>query len=255
MHADRPVVRPGRAALAVKMRRMRPIVGISCDVIVQPRTLGGAALGGGRGARRHALPVDYARAVHAAGGAAVLLPHHVEAIDAYLARCDAFVLAGGDDPDTTAFGAPPHEDAVLIDADRQRFELALLGALDAAAQPVLGVCLGMQLMALHHGGRLCQSIGDAHGPAAAARHADADHAITADPAAPLPAGATVYSCHRQAISDPGAMTIAARCADDDLIEAIALPGQRFYLGVQWHPERSIEPAVGVDLFGALIASV
>ena len=52
---------------------------------------------------------------------------------------------------------------------------------------------------------------------------------------------TVVSSHRQAVDDPGSMRILAT-ADDGVIEAIDIPApeRRFYLGVQWHPERGGE---------------
>jgi len=234
------------------MRGMRPVVGVSCDVMNVPRTLGGAALGGGAPVKRYALPADYIAAIHEAGGTAALLPHDVTRIDDYLAMCDAFVLAGGDDPDTSAFGEPPHPGADLIDAGRQAFELALLDKLDATGHPVLGVCLGMQLMALHHGGRLCQSIADQFGETVAANHVDVDHAIITNGSCGLPPRATVHSCHRQAIEFPGAMGIAARSAGDEIIEAIAHDGSRFYVGVQWHPERETNATAGAALFSRLI---
>jgi putative glutamine amidotransferase len=233
---------------------MATVVGISCDVINQPRTLGGQVLGDGAPVRRYALPSDYVEAVRRAGGVAVLLPHDVSSIDQYLSMCDAFVLAGGDDPDTTAFGEPPIDGAHLIDPGRQAFELALLDRLDATAHPVLGVCLGMQLMAMHHGGRLCQSIANDFGESTAANHVDVDHAIATDGSFGLPAKSTVHSCHRQAIDDPGVMRIVAHSADDEIIEAIALEGPRFYLGVQWHPERDRNDQVGAALFDELITA-
>lgn len=232
---------------------MRKVVGISCDVIHKPRELGGRIIDQGRPARRLTLPADYVQAVHDAGGTAILLPHDVARLDDYLALCDAFVLAGGDDPDTTAFGQPVHPDCVLIDPDRQQFELALLNRLDQTAHGLLGICLGMQLMALHHGGRLHQSINTDLDPQIAQAHADADHTIKSAPGYGLPPRAIVHSSHRQAVAEAGSMTIAAT-SDDGLIEAIALPAGRFYLGVQWHPERTRESSVGIELFKRLIAS-
>ena len=59
------------------------------------------------------------------------------------------------------WGVPTHPRAKPVDGRRQAFEVALLEALDAhPARPVLGVCLGMQLMALHAGGGLDQHLPD-----------------------------------------------------------------------------------------------
>jgi putative glutamine amidotransferase len=220
----------------------RPVIGITCDT-TRPA---------GETTPRYMSPRTYAAAVHHAGGVAVLLPHEPAAIDELLRLCDGFLLAGGDDPDPTAFGEPPHPAATLMDPDRQAFELALLERLDATPAPVLGVCLGMQLMALHHGGRLLQDL-----PAPlAAHHREADHAVRlTHPDAALPGEGVVHSRHHQAIVDPGRMRCCA-VAEDEVIEAVDLPASdgppRLYLGVQWHPERTAQPELGPAIFEQLV---
>ncbi len=60
-----------------------------------------------------------------------------------------------------------------------------------------------------------------------------------------------HSHHRQAVADPGALAILAH-SDDGVIEAIGDPDRPFYLGVQWHPERTDDPVLGMDLFRHLV---
>jgi putative glutamine amidotransferase len=45
----------------------------------------------------------------------------------------------------------------------------------------------------------------------------------------------VNSRHHQAVADAGSARVTARSADG-IVEALELPGARFALGVQWHPE-------------------
>ena len=101
------------------------------------------------------LPAAYARSVEAAGAAAVLLPpQRIEAAPVVIARLDGLVISGGSDVDPGRYGAEPHPRTVGWRPDRDAWELALLAAADAAGLPTLGVCRGMQLLAVSVGGEL-----------------------------------------------------------------------------------------------------
>lgn len=219
----------------------RPLVGITTDLVEQ---------GGSLRAQSH---MTCANSVQQAGGLPVFLPPLPELLREALNRCDAIILTGGDDPRTEPFGEPTHPKTTPVHPQRQSFESALLTFLGDHAPdlPVLGICLGMQMMALQAGGRLNQHLPDTNPNAD--RHWDHEHPVTPDQAIDqciLPAG-RIWSRHRQAIDDPGSLAILSR-ADDRVIEAVADPTRAFYLGVQWHPERSRNPALGQSLFDQLI---
>jgi putative glutamine amidotransferase len=100
------------------------------------------------------------------------------------------------------------------------------------------VCSGAQLLNVLHGGTLHQ-----HLPAAGfddLDHRDTHAVATADGTLArrlLGRAPGVVSEHHQAVDRlaPG-LRVASR-APDGLIEALEVPGARFALGVQWHPER------------------
>jgi putative glutamine amidotransferase len=210
----------------------KPLIGLTADV-AEDRYLCNAA---------------YARAVAEAGGMPIIFPAVPGLAASYVDLCDGVILTGGDDPRMEAFGVPTHPLAKPLHPDRQATELAILDALAARSRkPALGVCLGMQLMALHAGGRLDQHLPD-HLPTAAMHAANAVHRVSGE----LGDG-EVTSHHRQAVVDPGSLRIIAR-ADDGVIEAIASAERRFYIGVQWHPERTADPALGRDLIERLVAA-
>jgi putative glutamine amidotransferase len=226
----------------------RRVVGITADLVASER------------GDRAECSMAYARAVAQAGGLPVLLPAIPELAAEHVRMCDAFVLTGGDDPRTEAFGHPTHPKAKPMHPLRQAYELRLLDELrDRSPQsPVLGVCLGMQLMALHAGGRL-----DQHLPETLASHAmhwGGEHPVRAEPRPQ--AGATadavqngvVTSKHRQAVAEPGSMLILAK-SEDGVIEAVGDPHRPFYVGVQWHPERTAQQELGPELFRRLVAAV
>ena len=82
------------------------------------------------------------------------------AADAVVARLDGLVISGGADVDPDRYDAEPHPRTADWRPDRDAWELALLDAADAVGLPVLGVCRGMQVMAVHAGGALDQHTPD-----------------------------------------------------------------------------------------------
>jgi putative glutamine amidotransferase len=198
-------------------------------------------------AERFFLRRPYVDAVARAGGVPVVLVPSSAGLAA-ARRCDGLILSGGDDPDMAAFGRPTHPRATPIAADRQRFELDLLAWLESEPdRPVLGICLGMQLMALTAGGELEQHLPDVW-PTAAEHWGHRPHPV----AGRLGEG-IVSSHHRQAVTDPGRLEVAA-VAPDGLIEAVRDPSRRFHLGVQWHPERTPDHALGAAILEQLVAA-
>ena len=225
----------------------RPLVAITCSV----------------DGRDHKAGRAYTDAVLRCGGLPVLLP--VPSLNedadglarAYANAFLAFLFTGGDDPATEAYGEPTHPMAQRIAPERQRFEEALLRALDERrGTPVLGVCLGMQMMALHAGGRLNQHLPD-DTPTHDEHTKDNLHRVAPEPgvcgALRLPAsGCTVASRHHQAVRDAGGLQVIAR-AHDGVIEGVHDPERRFYVGVQWHPERTRgDDAAGDGVIRALV---
>jgi len=208
----------------------RPIVGVTCDVDDRSFT-----------SRR-----AYAEAILRAGGAPILLcppedPEQAEPIARQHADIvHAVVFTGGADPRTEPFGEPTHAMAKPMAAARQAYETALLRILDEPARrdtPVLGICLGMQLMGLHAGAKLDQHLPDSLS-SASGHTADNLHPIvpTIDHPLIVP-GSPAPSWHHQALRDPGRLRTVAR-SEDGVIEAVDDPSRPYYLGVQWHPERA-----------------
>ena len=192
------------------------------------------------------LPALYAQAVEAGGGVPVLLPPvaaagAAQAAAAVVARLDGLVISGGADVDPSLYGEEPHARASGWRPDRDAWELALLTVADEVGLPVLGVCRGMQLMAVHAGGALDQHTPDLVGHDEHSPGGDAygSVSVAVSPGSRLAAlvGAEVAaSCHHhQSVRSAPGFTPVATAADGTL-EAIELPGDRFCVAVQWHPE-------------------
>jgi len=214
---------------------------------------------GARAARVSLLPVGYAESVNRAGGRAVLVPTDDPGIDS-LDRLDGLVIAGGSDVDPAHYGAQPHP-TTATRPERDAAELTLLRAAVERDLPVLGICRGMQLLAVAYGGRLHQHLPehlghDDHRPTTGtdgvARYGR--HAVRLLPGSRLHGilgdEVVVNSMHHQGIADPGRLTPVGAHPDDGLIEALEDPGRSFVVGVQWHPEELADPR----LFDALVAA-
>lgn len=203
------------------------------------------------------LPAAYAQAVEAVGGVPVLLPPvaAASAAEAVVARLDGLVIAGGADLDPGLYGAPAHERTRGWRPDRDAWELALLTGAAAAGLPVLGVCRGMQLMAVHAGGSLEQHVpdrvgSDVHSPGGDEFGTVAVSVTPGSRLAQLVGPSVTVNCHHhQAVASAPGFTSVATAADGTL-EAIETPGDRFCLAVQWHPET----AADIGLLAGLVAA-
>ena len=135
--------------------------------------------------------------------------------------------------------------------DRDEIELKISRWAAKDGKPLLAICRGIQVLAVAHGGTLCQDIpsqmpeatmhayhylGDEEPPV--------DHLLHEVQIAPscrladilqttcLP----VNSLHHQAVMHtPEPLQIVGR-SNDGVIEVLELPQHPFYIGVQWHPE-------------------
>ena len=190
-------------------------------------------------------PRAYADALLAAGGLPLPVPcvDPVRAAD-YLELCDGLLVAGGDfDLPPERYGETRRPGCGPSRPERTAFEEALLGAALASGRPVLGVCAGMQLLAVVHGSALFQHLPDEPGVS----HVQAvpkdvpSHPVEVEPGSLLArlvghGSLQVNSTHHQAVRRPGAGVAVTGRGPDGIVEAVELPGHRFALGVQWHPE-------------------
>jgi putative glutamine amidotransferase len=225
---------------------MRPVIGITA--YVEP-----ASWGTWQQVPITLLPHAYVQAVTAAGGRAVVLPP--DDLDAaVLDRLDGLVLAGGADVGPGLYGDEP-QPLTESRPDRDAGEITLARGAVQRDLPVLGVCRGMQLLAVAYGGRLHQHLPDVlghdkHRPGVGVYGTHGVRfAAGSRIAAVMGDDAEVNTYHHQGVADPGGLTVTA-WAQDGLPEAVEDPAKRFVLGVQWHPEA----AGDVRPFAALVAA-
>ena len=210
-----------------------------------------AVLVGREPAERYSLHRGYADALWEVGAHPLVLTPpprpagpgpdaHLERYLEAVRACDGICVTGGGDVDPARYGESPAPGLMDLDPRRDTAEIEAVRAARAAGQPVLGICRGIQVIAVATGGTLHQDLGVAGYPGHwdEARQYEPVHPVELEPgslaAKVFGPAATVNSIHHQAVSGVGdAVTVTGR-APDGVVEAIEGPG---LLAVQWHPER------------------
>ena len=90
----------------------------------------------------------YMDAVWYAGGLPVVLGYTTDPnkLEEYATIFDGFLFSGGVDVDPAYYGEEKQFDSVEIDEQRDAFEKGLFKAVYPTKKPILGICLGMQLL-------------------------------------------------------------------------------------------------------------
>mgnify|MGYP001627190266 CR=1 FL=1 len=187
----------------------------------------------------------YLEALAAQGLAYVLLPPQPpEALERILPHLDGLLLPGGGDLDPLLYGEEPHPRLGEVSPERDGHELFLARYAASQGLPTLGVCRGLQVMNVALGGSLYQDL-EAQGPNRVQHFQKSPppalaHTVRQVGPSPLntlfPETFRVNSYHHQGIKALGQGLKPLAAAPDGLVEAVALEGHPFFLGVQWHPE-------------------
>jgi putative glutamine amidotransferase len=164
----------------------------------------------------------------------------------YAAWLDGLVLHGGADVSPSSYGEEPLKPEWRGDRLRDEYEIALVNAFCAAGKPVFGICRGLQLINVAHGGTLYQDIATQKPGALTHRDAAAYdlnfHHVEILPESRLAqllghSRHTINSVHHQGIKQLAPdFLVEAVSPDDGVIEAIRYRGNAWIAAVQWHPE-------------------
>lgn len=204
----------------------------------------------------YAMNSHYLEQVAAAGAVPVQIPMVAGMEDGPLLeqirRCDGFLLPGGGDFDSDWYGETllPNlsPDSMAIDRQSQETALRFIRLAVASGKPVLGICLGMQVLNVALGGSLYQDIAtqipsavphrnpakvmeDRWKPAHTVRLAEDGVVRRLSGKEEI----SVNSFHHQAVKAIAEGLRPTAWAPDGLVEAVE-SGDGRVLGVQWHPE-------------------
>ena len=204
----------------------RPLIGISANTADIDLTL-----------RR-----VYCDQIVRAGGVPMVLPpvDDVEVLINMLEGIDGLVLTGGADYNPLWYGEQPEKELHTINSTRDLPELLLTRLAFNRQIPILGICRGVQTMAIALGGNLVQDLKTPLKHGQDAPRSEATHSVT------ITEGSTLYglygqetfvnSFHHQAVKDCGSHLHVVATAPDGVIEAVESTEQKALMGVQWHPE-------------------
>lgn len=226
--------------------RKRPVIGISAS----------------RSEEQHRLSLSetYLNVVYRAGGMPMVFPSSItdeKAIDEMLDLVDGVLLSGGIDVHPRYFGEEILPGCGAIDETRDAFELTLTRRAIERGMPVLGICRGIQVLAIALGGTIFQDIESQLGISNSEhRHEpieDYKHAVRFKEGGLFEriTGTTLMltnSMHHQSVKDAGDKLIIEGITMDGIIEAVSMKGNEAVLGVQFHPEcleRFSDPAARI----------
>ena len=204
------------------------------------------------------LADGYYRSVQKAGGVPVIIPplSDTDSIINTLEHIDGLLLSGGADYNPLYANEEPIPALHGINSERDLPELLIARLAYNRQIPILGICRGIQTLAMALGGKVLQDIGQS-----GIKHSqDADrseptHSVTVEQGSTLfniykqEEKLYVNSFHHQAVGDAGPLLRISATAPDGTIEAIESNEYKSILGVQWHPECLAE---GLPIFQWLV---
>jgi putative glutamine amidotransferase len=183
-----------------------------------------------------------------------------------LEACDGLLLPGGPDVEPRRYGEEPCEGCrTEWVADLDATEAAVLERALEIDLPVLAICRGCQLLNVVRGGSLWQDIavqgagdGGHDGETTRTPRTQVVHPVVLEPDSLLSAVLQVTvvgvnSLHHQALRRVGDGLRVVGRSPDGLAEAVEMPGRRFVIGLQCHPEEhSATEPWAARLFTALV---
>lgn len=205
----------------------------------------------------------YYKQVVDAGGVPVIIPpiSDRDVITNTLDSIDGLILSGGGDYNPLWCGEQPSPNLRNVNAERDLPEMLLTRLAYHRQIPMLGICRGIQTLAMALEGKVAQDISELDATVKHSQDAareERTHSVSIVGNSVL---ASIYnnvdvlfvnSFHHQAVKDCGTHFCVSAVSEDGLIEAIESSEHKNILGVQWHPEWLGES--GLPLFKWLVGS-
>lgn len=219
-------------------------------ILVAPRWERSVVEGSETIAPQEAIADCFVDAILAAGGLPLqmALTTDPDAIASYVELADGIAIPGGPDVNPARWGSIEPYDPALLCEERDVFEFPLVKMAVEKDVPLLTTCRGTQLLNVALGGTLCMDVPSlgARSGMVQWRHTGILNGVSHPAEVEADSmlcralgGATliqVNSAHHCCVDRLGEGVRLVARATDGVPEGIEVPGKRFCVGVQWHPE-------------------
>lgn len=243
---------------------MKPLIGITCNYSPDS-TVGIITAFGLAGQHWHMLANEYIRAIEKIGGIPVIIPvcDDIQTMMDIVERLDGLLISGGNDVDPYLYGELITKEVTNLSPQRDQIEMNTVRyAMEKSNIPILGICRGIQLINVAFGGSIHQDL---------RKNGYREHFLSSVPinhfvhSVSLAENSRIHqiigstslrvnSFHHQAVNRVANDFVATAFSEDGVIEAIELPGDRYVLGVQWHPEMLFDCEINQQILKAFVSA-
>ncbi len=218
---------------SIPVAERRPVIGIT----------------GNFGEKGCELAEGYYRSILEAGGIPFVIPPYEDrqALFGALSVINGLLLSGGGDLNPLFMGEPPSPFLHTITPERDLGELLLIRLAYDMQIPMLGICRGIQMLAVALGGAIHQDIEESITGKQLLKHSQDEPREYPSHEVELPEASllrsimgesrlAVNSFHHQAVSEAGPHLRVSAVATDGVVEGVESSDHKSIIGVQWHPE-------------------
>lgn len=217
----------------------KPIIGIAGDVFINTKA---PVIG----AEYDYFRNNYSKAIIEGGGIPLYIPvvDDISVLINQISACDGILIPGGEDVNPLFYGEEPKPLLQSTIPRVDRFQIHLIKEALKSNKPILTICRGTQILNVAFGGTLYQDISYASDNPIQHNQLtqlyDVTHSVEITKHSILyklfGQSLLVNSAHHQSINKLGNGLFVTALASDGIVEGIELKGDKFVVGVQWHPE-------------------
>ncbi len=192
------------------------------------------------------ISCNYTDSIYQAGGIPIIIPQidDLELLQEYADKIDGLLIPGGIDVNPMMYHENPLPHLGTTNIRYDKWECHMIEVCEKKQMPILGICRGIQILNVFHGGTLWQDLSDRKESTFLHNQTEdrgyPSHSVHIEKGSYLESifgnKIDVNSFHHQALKDVADNFKVSAYAEDGVIEGIEDPTYPYLIGVQWHPE-------------------